>query len=203
MSEKLLTISELAEAANAVLEGGHVRPASGRAKDKVSERMVRYYATAGILDRPAATRDRVAFYGRRHLLQILATKRLQEAGVDLARVTGKLSGMALEGLLEVSGFKLDELPEIDDVSLNGDTPRARESFWAAPLASGAGGCRIGKQVVPEMRTTIALGGVLVTFEARRGLTEADMVALGLAAKPLLEVLDARDLLIESTSADAL
>ena len=52
---------------------------------KTNERLVRYYVTAGVLDRP----DRVgrdAAYGYRHLLQMLTAKRMVEAGMTLAMV---------------------------------------------------------------------------------------------------------------------
>jgi DNA-binding transcriptional MerR regulator len=52
---------------------------------KTNERLVRYYVTEGVLDRP----DRVgrdAAYGFRHLLQLLTAKRMVEAGMTLAVV---------------------------------------------------------------------------------------------------------------------
>ena len=53
--------------------------------DKTSERLVRYYVSAGVLDRP----DRVgrdAAYGYRHLLQLLTARRMGHAGTPLSTI---------------------------------------------------------------------------------------------------------------------
>lgn len=50
---------------------------------KTSERLVRYYVSVGVLDRP----DRVgrdAAYGYRHLLQLLTARRMAQAGTPLS-----------------------------------------------------------------------------------------------------------------------
>jgi len=47
--------------------------ASGRVREVPDKRTIRYYTTLGLLDRPAEYRGRVAYYGRRHVLQLVAS----------------------------------------------------------------------------------------------------------------------------------
>ena len=54
-------------------------------------RTIRYYGTLGLVDRPAIE-GRQAVYRRRHLLQLLAIKALQAAGLPLAEVQARLYG---------------------------------------------------------------------------------------------------------------
>src|SRR5690242_15059785 len=57
-------------------DGGAVR-ANGRVRDVPNERLIRWYGTVGLVDPPLSRRGRVARYGRRHLLQLIAVKRRQ------------------------------------------------------------------------------------------------------------------------------
>lgn len=52
---------------------------------KTNERLVRYYVTEGVLDRPERV-GRDAAYGFRHLLQLLTARRMADAGITLAAV---------------------------------------------------------------------------------------------------------------------
>ena len=67
--------------------------ASGRIRDVPDERTVRYYTTLGILDRPLEMRGRTAYYGRRHLLQLVAIKRLQAQGMSLVEIQQRFVGV--------------------------------------------------------------------------------------------------------------
>ena len=55
-------------------------------------RTVRFYQTAGLLDRPVRYEGRVARYGRRHLLQLVAIRILQSEGLSLAQIQTRLAG---------------------------------------------------------------------------------------------------------------
>ena len=66
--------------------------ASGRVRDVPDLRTVRYYTTIGVLDRPLEMRGRTAYYGQRHLLQIVAVKRLQARGMSLVDIQKNLAG---------------------------------------------------------------------------------------------------------------
>lgn len=92
------TIGELAEHAARALRAG-APPANGRVRDVPGERLIRWYTTIGLVDPPLTRRGRVARYGRRHLLQLVAIKRLQAAGLSIAEIQAALAG-ATDRMLE-------------------------------------------------------------------------------------------------------
>jgi hypothetical protein len=103
------TIAELAELAAETLAttdsaeppSGPAR-ANGRVRDVPNERLVRWYATVGLVDPPLSRRGRVAAYGRRHLLQLVAVKRRQAEGRSLAEIQAELTGATDETLAAVA-----------------------------------------------------------------------------------------------------
>jgi DNA-binding transcriptional MerR regulator len=92
------TIGELAEHAARALRDG-APPANGRVRDVPGERLIRWYTTIGLVDPPLTRRGRIARYGRRHLLQLVAIKRLQAAGHAIAEIQTALAG-ATDRMLE-------------------------------------------------------------------------------------------------------
>jgi DNA-binding transcriptional MerR regulator len=104
-------------AAGAGTPSGPAR-ANGRVRDVPNERLVRWYVTVGLVDPPLSRRGRVAQYGRRHLLQLVAVKRRQAEGRSLAEIQAELAGATDEALAAVA-----RVP---------DTRPAPEAFAAAP-----------------------------------------------------------------------
>src|SRR4051812_1334964 len=93
--ERTWTITELAGEAAAVLAADPAAPAdqvNGRVRDTPNERLIRWYTTIGLVDPPLARRGRTARYGQRHLLQIVAVKRRQAAGLSIAEIQAELAG---------------------------------------------------------------------------------------------------------------
>ncbi|MEV6149268.1 helix-turn-helix domain-containing protein [Nonomuraea sp. NPDC052129] len=89
------TIRELAERAADALRAHaqpHAQPLNGRVRDVPGERLIRWYTTIGLVDPPLTRRGRIAQYGRRHLLQLVAIKRLQAAGRSIAEIQTALTG---------------------------------------------------------------------------------------------------------------
>lgn len=85
--------------------GGERARANGRVRDVPNERLIRWYGTVGLVDPPLSRRGRVARYGRRHLLQLIAVKRRQAEGNSLAQIQAELAGATDEGLAAVAGFR--------------------------------------------------------------------------------------------------
>jgi DNA-binding transcriptional MerR regulator len=75
---------------------------NGRVQDVPNERLVRWYVTVGLVDPPLSRRGRVAQYGRRHLLQLVAVKRRQAEGRSLAEIQAELAGATDEKLAAVA-----------------------------------------------------------------------------------------------------
>jgi DNA-binding transcriptional MerR regulator len=104
-SEPRWTLPKLAHELALVLAEGGVVPTDRRARDLPEPRTLRYYAALGLLDPPAELRGRTAYYGRRHLAQLVAIKRLQAEGLTLAEVEERLHDLSPRAL-----FALAKLP---------------------------------------------------------------------------------------------
>ncbi|MFD1535924.1 helix-turn-helix domain-containing protein [Nonomuraea guangzhouensis] len=144
------TIRELAEHAADALRA-HAQPLNGRVRDVPGERLIRWYTTIGLVDPPLTRRGRIAQYGRRHLLQLVAIKRLQAAGRSIAEIQTTLTGATdatLERTAHPEGLILDEDvaavgalldgPSLSEDArtagghLNGETPETATSETETP-----------------------------------------------------------------------
>src|SRR5947209_8713778 len=126
-------IDELAERAAGALAATGTVPPSARVTALPDRRMLRYYTTLGLLDRPVEVRGRVAYYGRRHLLQIVAIKRLQAAGVSLAEIQRRLSGASTSDLEAIADLPADGAT--DGFAVEPSAGPARRAFWQGGVAS--------------------------------------------------------------------
>ncbi|WP_433497104.1 MerR family transcriptional regulator [Sphaerimonospora sp. CA-214678] len=109
------TIGELAGRAAALL--APPRPGidgtaggDGRVREVPNERLIRWYTTIGLLDPPLARRGRVALYGRRHLLQLVAVKRRQADGLSIAAIQAELAGATDAMLQRIAALPADPPP---------------------------------------------------------------------------------------------
>jgi DNA-binding transcriptional MerR regulator len=186
--ETFWTIDELGERVAEALGGpGYDGVPSGRVRDVPDLRTIRYYTTLGLLDRPAAMRGRTALYGPRHLLQLVAIKRLQARGLSLAavqeRVVG-LSDLSLRRLAaaEAAATKAELAPQ------SGASGLRAESFWRVqPEPDRATAESPCVQHVP-LET-----GLVLSLAAARTLIEDDLRVIRMAAAPLIEILRLRGL----------
>src|SRR6516225_12350135 len=96
--ETLWTLDELSTAVSRALTVDYAGSVNGRVSDVPDRRTIRYYTTLGLIDRPAAHRGRTALYGLRHLMQLVAIKRLQARGLSLAEVQARVVGLSNPGL---------------------------------------------------------------------------------------------------------
>jgi DNA-binding transcriptional MerR regulator len=97
------TLPELTAEAGAALSGQRA-PVSGRVRELPNERTVRWYVTIGLVDPPLGRRGRLALYGPRHLLQLVAVKRRQAEGRSIADIQAELAGATDETLREIAGI---------------------------------------------------------------------------------------------------
>jgi DNA-binding transcriptional MerR regulator len=186
------TIHELGDRVAESLASDYEGVPSGRVRDVPDLRTIRYYTTLGLLDRPAALRGRTALYGRRHLLQLLAIKRLQAQGLSLAAIQRRLIGLSDSALGEVA-----QLPP------DAERPRSRsDRFWRQPPTAVDPG---PSESAPErhggaahrarVRGVLPVGvGLALTLETCRPLDEEDLRVIRLAAAPLREILVLRGLI---------
>lgn len=215
---ELWTIEELAGQVALALAEGYPGAPNGRIRAVPDLRTIRYYTTLGLLDRPVMMRGRTALYGRKHLLQLVAIKRLQTQGLSLVEIQQQLLGKTEEQLAAIA-----QVPEQP-------TPQHRRVFWKRQALSarpgelpalspvpGAGLAEPGqappdellseslrknlaspdeKQFVAPNNVTPLVGvplreGVTLLFASLRPLTPADWEGLKTAAMPLLKFLEKR------------
>jgi hypothetical protein len=105
-------------------------PKNGQVRAVPDERTIRYYGTLGLLDRPVATRGRTALYGRRHLAQVVAIKRLQAAGRSLSEIQTLWPTFDDAMLARISGVSLDAARRAPAPSR-----AARPGFWRGGQAT--------------------------------------------------------------------
>ena len=133
----LSTIGELASAVHqALAETSYAGQASGRVRDVPDPRTIRYYTTLGLLDKPAEMRGRTAYYGRRHLLQLVAIKRLQAEGKSLVEIQTALAAAGESTLARCAalpeGFPqaIERQSRKSEPVAAGPPSAGRDEFWA-------------------------------------------------------------------------
>jgi DNA-binding transcriptional MerR regulator len=187
-SDGFWTLDELVRRAAAALAGpAYPGSPNGRVRDVPDRRTVRWYATIGLVDRPAAMQGRTALYSARHLLQIVAVKRRQAQGRSLAEIQAELAGATDDTLASVAGIPDD----VVDGASPPPPPVARTRFWAdrpaaAPVVADAAD-------TVTMRAAVSLpGGATLLLPGRPSVD--DLAAIRAAAGPLLDLLAERGLL---------
>jgi len=208
------TLTELADLAARALDEGGVQVASGRVTGVPDARLIRWYTTIGLLDRPTLGPGRIARYGRRHLLQLVAVKRLQAQGLALAQIQQRLAGATDDRLRAVADLP-DTLSDgyggsapaggerrtaVSTVAAEPDLPAADSRFWTARAAHlDAGPASTDRPArVDSARDTdprvygVRLHGLTLLMPAEPA--PQDLPDIAAAARPLLDLLAARGLL---------
>ena len=181
--------------------------ANGQVRGVPDDRTIRYYGTIGLLDRPVAMRGRTAVYGRRHLAQVVAIKRLQSAGKSLAQIQTLWATLTDETLARMSGVSLSGVSHSGVAQSGSGSPR--KEFWrvepgaATPSLrtepSAAMGLPARATLSPppmpmELRIELAPGAVLsLVLSETAPLTPEALRAIRAAAQPLIAELARRPL----------
>lgn len=96
------TLDELVQRVTEEVARLGIPQSNGQVSAVPDGRTLRYYATLGLLDRPAEVRGRRAYYGPRHLLQAVAVKALQAEGLPLQEIQHRLAGRSDEELRQLT-----------------------------------------------------------------------------------------------------
>jgi hypothetical protein len=212
-AETLWTIHELGAHVALALSVDYAGTANGRVRDIPDQRTIRYYTTLGLLDRPAEMRGRTALYGCRHLLQLVAIKRLQARGLSLSAVQQQLLGLGDAALRRLAKLP-DGVETAEDTGMASPVPSspAREPFWTAMPSvpsredqEGEESSPNGPAVQPTGSTAPAtlqgiplVNDVMLLLTPVRPLDDDDIQAIRAAAAPLVKLLETRRLLGPST-----
>jgi hypothetical protein len=183
------TLDELVRRAGDALAAQQVRVPNGRVTPLPDRRVVRWYSTIGLVDRPLSYRGRTALYGPRHLLQVVAVKRRQAEGRSLAEIQAELTGATDHTLREIA-----QLPDIAHATDGAEAPASRPRFWMAPPAAAPAADRPAAAASgPAVRYAVELRpGVTLTLPIQPG--PDDLTEIRAAARPLLDLLARRGLL---------
>jgi hypothetical protein len=137
MEEQRWTLDELAERVDDALAVDYQGPPSGRVRAVPDRRAIRWYTTIGLIDRPLAHRGRTALYGPRHLLQLVAVKRLQAEGQPLVAIQQELAGATDTQLARVA-----RLPAVPAPTVGVRPPARGRAGRRARAAAAAAGPRL-------------------------------------------------------------
>jgi DNA-binding transcriptional MerR regulator len=208
VSDETWTIAELCAEVATVLGRDYRGASNGQVRAVPDERGVRYYNTLGLLDRPLAMRGRTALYGRRHLAQVVAIKRMQEAGKSLAEIQATLPALGDRELAELAGVTVEPpRPAAPRAGFWREVPEISSSPAMSETRTSDDGDSIDGSPEPIARTSdpgfiarleLSLApGVTLALAPDRDATDADADALRLAAAPLIAELLRRRLIASS------
>lgn len=210
MDEPTWTLGELTREVAARI-GSLPAPRNGQVRAVPDERTIRYYGTLGLLDRPVAMRGRTALYGKTHLAQVIAIKRLQHTGRSLADIQELWPTVDHALLARISGvilpaepgpprparpFFWKKQPETSVVRTEPESPSSEEVDEVAmaamlarsePAAAMPGtGVRLAIELAPDLSLTLSITDGVT-------LSPADVRAIRVAAAPLIAELAQRGL----------
>jgi DNA-binding transcriptional MerR regulator len=173
-------------------------PKNGQIRAVPDERTIRYYATLGLLDRPLEMRGRTALYGRRHVAQVAAIKRMQAAGRSLSEIQALWPSLDDATLARLTGIAVDPAPRAGGGELKAKA--ARLEFWKrTPMPSTPSPAQAPTPQPVELRIELAANlSLVVAIAADRHLSlqPSDLRALRWAAAPLVAELAQRGLIEE-------
>jgi DNA-binding transcriptional MerR regulator len=135
ITDTSLTLPGLVDALRELLAEGYAGTRSGRVRDLPDARTIRWYQTLGLVDRPAHFRGRTALFGRRHLLQLSAIKKLQAADFPLADVQRGLAGKNDAELARCAGLSLKQVDQ-QLKKIAAVIATRRDNVLAAALSAG-------------------------------------------------------------------
>ena len=181
------------------------KPQNGQVRAVPDDRTVRYYATIGLLDRPAAMRGRTALYNKKHVAQVVAIKRLQTMGRSLADIQAmwptlddatlsRMSGIELAGVASKKSSRKDfwkEAPAPLPAPSSPTPPRGGHPYRTAPSAPPA---ELRVELAPNISLSIEMSSDLA-------ISLADVAAIRAAAAPLIAELARRQLAVHVGEGD--
>jgi DNA-binding transcriptional MerR regulator len=170
------TIEQLAPLVEMALDlSGYNGQHSGRVRSLPDLRTIRYYTTLGLFDPPAEMRGRKAFYGRRHLVQLVSIKRMQAGGLSLAQIQQALAGLEDAALAQLAALPADFWQRAErigarpDETVNerdgvGQAGKPNVRFWAAEPALSANRVEEETSVLRLALHLPVIEGVQLVFE---------------------------------------
>ena len=194
--QTLWKIEDLVERANEVFQKHGLVAPNGRVREMINLRLVRLYTTLGLIDRPVL-RGRTGFYGIRHLMQLVAIKRLQSEGWSLAEIQNRLLALSDEELEQIAQLPKASLSESEG-TVSAPKRLPARAFWKlaeAPAPSEAVVTTPGLQTpqVKQWSHVTLAPGVHLLVEQEIESDPQLLQELQQAAAPLVRFLRSRHL----------
>lgn len=196
--DSLWTIDDLGSQVALALTEDYAGQSNGSVRKIPNRRTIRYYTTIGLIDPPQQMRGRTALYGLRHLLQLVAIKRLQAKGYTLEQVQQHLLGQSDANLKKIARLPA-EFTTKKGTTTGAESSSRSESFWReAPLDAGIE--NDDRDEVTDSESTPVIQGVPINADVTlllqtiRPIEDDDAEAIRVAAAPLLKILEKRRLL---------
>jgi DNA-binding transcriptional MerR regulator len=188
----LVTLEVLVNLVADILATGYEEPANGQVRAVPDVRTIRYYTTIGLVDRPLAMQGRTGLYGWRHVLQLVAIKRLQAEGLSLVEIQQRLIGMPDQQLAALA-----QLPAVNTQFAPSESTTPRDgNFWKtrpAPVAASGPPTPTAAAAI-NLLQGIELGtGITLLITPSRTIQPDDLEAIRQAAVPLLNCLTQRQI----------
>lgn len=177
----LWTLPQLCDRVAAVLADNYAGQRSGRVAELPNSRAIRWYTTIGLVDRPAATRGRTALYNRRHLLQLVAVKRLQATGKALADVQREVVGASDTALERLAGQPAGDGHAVSAAPRDG-------AFWTARPAAASDGA-IDTVSSPVHGVHVSDSVTILLAPGSRAPDPTEAAAIEAAAGPLVDLIN--------------
>lgn len=217
MATQPFRIEELQTLVARALGAGDYQPAdSARIRAVPDTRTIRYYTTLGLLSPPAEMRGRTAYYGKLHVLQLVAIKRLQADDLTLSDIQQRLVGLTAKRLEAVaklpddfwdSAYRIfaarEAKPSTDNQTTN-QTASEPQEFWLTPAALPSATDAIPEETRQRAAAHAAIrlqlaGDVTITIELpadrASNLVEFDAPSLLSSAQPIIKELVRQRLLV--------
>lgn len=194
-------ISQLSELAGRAFDELHIGQNSGRVRQVPDVRTIRYYTTLGLLDRPSEMKGRTAYYQNRHLIQLIAIKRLQSKGNSLVEVQQHMTAIDEQRLNELAAVPSAFFRKVKQWLSEGDASVATRSAATrdVPVNSKSDRRKLSKQRGGT--------GSEDTFWARSPVLPVDAPAaaarIDVQASTVLRLADNVSLHLDGVSADRL
>ena len=136
---------------------------------------------------------RTALYGQRHLLQLVAIKRLQARGLSLAAVQERVVGLSNAALRRLAEAVSPGEKELSTSSRAGVV--LADTAGRGTGTGRCGCCRRREEEGSGIPKAIPLGdGLVLSLVTGRALDDEDLRVIRMAAAPLIELLRLRGLI---------
>ena len=180
-------LSQLVELSRRLVATSGTSGDSKRVRWNPTERLVRYYTTLGLVDGPAEMRGRTAYYNQRHILQLMAIKRLQAEGETLESVQTQLAGLSDPQLQEVAELPDDWTDQLERPTSEAVVPRSEQPFWKQASSEQAWIVKKPKATADFGHQGIELAPGMILMVNKATYPNLDAAALRAAASELIRL----------------